>query len=190
MSGSEAAQALLNDIAADGETTSDLALAAAERAIQHAGIDVSEIDLVICATTTPDNTFPSTVAKVHRLGMTNGAAFDVQAVCSGFVYGLAVADNFIRAGQAKTVVLIGAETFSRILDWNDRGTCVLFGTGQGPSSCGPWIKMNLVLRVATARAITQVVGSYRLTYILMALITTSYMWMADLRRRKPWVTFA
>lgn len=119
-------------IAADGETTSDLALAAAKRAIEHAGISVADIDLVICATTTPDNTFPSTAAKVqHRLGMTNGAAFDVQAVCSGFVYGMAVADNFIRAGQAKTVVLIGAETFSRILDWTDRGTCVLFGDGAG-----------------------------------------------------------
>lgn len=119
-------------IAADGETTSDLALAAAKRAIEHADISVADIDLVICATTTPDNTFPSTAAKVqHRLGMTNGAAFDVQAVCSGFVYGMAVADNFIRAGQAKTVVLIGAETFSRILDWTDRGTCVLFGDGAG-----------------------------------------------------------
>ena len=119
-------------IAADGENTSDLAFAAAQRAIEHAGIDVADIDLVICATATPDNTFPSTAAKVqHRLGMTQGAAFDIQAVCSGFVYGLAVADNFIRAGQAKTVVLIGAETFSRILDWNDRGTCVLFGDGAG-----------------------------------------------------------
>ena len=119
-------------IAADGELTSDLALAAAKRALTHAKVDAEEVDLVVLATTTPDNTFPATATKVqHKLGMTNGAAFDVQAVCSGFVYGLAVADNFIKAGQAKTVVLIGAETFSRLLDWEDRGTCVLFGDGAG-----------------------------------------------------------
>jgi len=119
-------------IAADGEFTSDLALAASKRALEHAGIDASELDLVICATTTPDNTFPSTATKIqHKLGMTNGAAFDIQAVCSGFIYGLATADNFIRCGQAKTVLLIGAETFSRILDWTDRSTCVLFGDGAG-----------------------------------------------------------
>jgi len=119
-------------LAADGELTSDLALAAAERALESAGVEAPEVDLLVLATTTPDNTFPATATKVqHRLGMTNGAAFDVQAVCSGFVYGLAVADNFIRAGQAKTAVLIGAETFSRILDWEDRGTCVLFGDGAG-----------------------------------------------------------
>ena len=98
----------------------------------HADVDASEVDLLVLATTTPDHTFPATATKVqYKLGMTNGAAFDVQAVCSGFVYGLAVADNFIKAGQAKTVVLIGAETFSRILDWEDRGTCVLFGDGAG-----------------------------------------------------------
>jgi 3-oxoacyl-[acyl-carrier-protein] synthase III len=119
-------------IAADGEMTSDLALAAAERALDHAGIPASDVDLLILATTTPDQTFPATATKVqHRLGMTNGAAFDIQAVCSGFVFGLSVADNFIKAGQAKTVVLIGAETFSRILDWEDRTTCVLFGDGAG-----------------------------------------------------------
>ncbi len=119
-------------IAADGEATSDLALMAGQRALEHAGISAAEVDLIICATTTPDNTFPSTAAKVQsRIGMVNGAAFDVQAVCSGFIYGLAVADNFIRCGQAKTVLLIGAETFSRILDWTDRGTCVLFGDGAG-----------------------------------------------------------
>lgn len=119
-------------IAADGELTSDLALAAAERALRHAGIAAAEVDLLILATTTPDQTFPATATKVqHRLGMTNGAAFDLQAVCSGFVFGLSVADNFIKTGQARTVVLIGAETFSRILDWQDRGTCVLFGDGAG-----------------------------------------------------------
>ena len=119
-------------IAAEGQVTSDLALVAAERALEHAGIPASEVDLLVLATTTPDQTFPATATKVqHRLGMTNGAAFDLQAVCSGFVFGLSVADNFIRTGQARTVVLIGAETFSRILDWEDRTTCVLFGDGAG-----------------------------------------------------------
>ena len=119
-------------IADDGELTSDLAHAAAERAIAHAGIDVDDIDLVILATTTPDRTFPSTATTVQaRLGMSNGAAFDIQAVCSGFLYGLSVSDAFIRSGQARTVLLIGAETFSRILDWEDRTTCVLFGDGAG-----------------------------------------------------------
>ncbi|MCW8836884.1 MAG: ketoacyl-ACP synthase III [Rhodospirillales bacterium] len=119
-------------IAAEGELTSDLALKAAERALAHAKIDAGEIDLIVVATTTPDNTFPATAVKVQaRLGMTHGFAFDVQAVCSGFVYALATADNFIRAGQAKAALVIGAETFSRILDWNDRTTCVLFGDGAG-----------------------------------------------------------
>ena len=119
-------------IAAEGELTSDLAVAAAQRAIAHAGIGVDDIDLVIVATATPDNTFPATATRVQaRLGMKRGAAFDVQAVCSGFIYGLSVADNFVKAGQAKTVLVIGAETFSRILDWDDRQTCVLFGDGAG-----------------------------------------------------------
>ena len=119
-------------LAADGEWTSDLALKAAENALKNANIPAAEIDLVVLATSTPDRTFPATATKVqHRLGMVNGAAFDIQAVCSGFVYGLAVADNFIKSGQCKTVLLIGAETFSRILDWEDRSTCVLFGDGAG-----------------------------------------------------------
>lgn len=119
-------------IAADGETTSDLATAAAKRALEHSGISPQEIDLVILATSTPDNTFPATaVAVQHRLGITQGAAFDVQAVCSGFVYAMTVADSFIRAGNARNVLVIGAETFSRILDWTDRTTCVLFGDGAG-----------------------------------------------------------
>jgi len=119
-------------IAADGEVTSDLALKAAQAALEHADIPAAEVDLLVLATTTPDQTFPATGTKVqHRLGMVNGAAFDVQAVCSGFVYALAVADNFIKVGQAKTIVVIGAETFSRILDWEDRSTCVLFGDGAG-----------------------------------------------------------
>jgi len=119
-------------IAEEGVTTSDLAVEAGRRAILNAGIDVADIDLVIVATTTPDQTFPSVATKVQaRLGMERGAAFDVQAVCSGFVYGLSVADSLIRCGQARTVLLIGAETMSRVLDWTDRATCVLFGDGAG-----------------------------------------------------------
>lgn len=119
-------------IAADGETTGDLATAAALDALRHADVDPSDVDLIIVATATPDNTFPATAVKVQaRLGCPGGPAFDVQAVCSGFVYALAVADNFIKAGQVRTAVVIGAETFSRILDWSDRTTCVLFGDGAG-----------------------------------------------------------
>ena len=119
-------------IARDGELTSDLAIRAAKDALADAGTDVADLDLVICATTTPDETFPATATRVQaELGMTRGAAFDVQAVCSGFIYGLAIADNFIKAGQAKTVLLVGAETMSRLMDWTDRTTCVLFGDGAG-----------------------------------------------------------
>jgi 3-oxoacyl-[acyl-carrier-protein] synthase-3 len=119
-------------IAAEGEFCSDLAAKAAAAALARAGIAAAELDLLIVATTTPDNTFPSTATRVQaKLGMSGGAAFDVQAVCSGFIYALAVADNFIKAGQARTAAVIGAETFSRILDWEDRGTCVLFGDGAG-----------------------------------------------------------
>ncbi|HYE52638.1 MAG TPA: beta-ketoacyl-ACP synthase III [Azospirillaceae bacterium] len=119
-------------VAAEGELTSDLALAAAKAALAHAGVDASEVDLIVLGTATPDNTFPATAVKVQAgLGITRGAAFDVQAVCSGFIFALSVADNFIRAGQARTALVIGAETFSRILDWQDRTTCVLFGDGAG-----------------------------------------------------------
>ncbi|MGF1592951.1 MAG: beta-ketoacyl-ACP synthase III [Kiloniellaceae bacterium] len=119
-------------IAADGEMTSDLGTAAAREAMAQAGVSPSQVDLIVCATSTPDETFPATGTRIqHRLGITQGAAFDVQAVCSGFVYGLAVADNFLRLGQARTALVIGAETFSRILDWEDRSTCVLFGDGAG-----------------------------------------------------------
>lgn len=119
-------------IADKGETTSDLAFHAAQAALAGAGIKADSLDLVIVATTTPDRTFPSVATQLQaRLGMTRGAAFDVQAVCSGFIYGLAVADNFIKAGQAKTVLLVGAETMSRLMDWTDRSTCVLFGDGAG-----------------------------------------------------------
>jgi 3-oxoacyl-[acyl-carrier-protein] synthase III len=119
-------------IAGEGETTRSLATEAARKALAHAGMDASDIDLIVLATSTPDNTFPATATLVQNdLGITQGAAFDVQAVCSGFVYALATADNFIKAGQSKAALVIGAETFSRILDWSDRGTCVLFGDGAG-----------------------------------------------------------
>jgi 3-oxoacyl-[acyl-carrier-protein] synthase-3 len=119
-------------IAAPDELTSDLALAAAREALANAGLPGEALDLIVLATATPDNTFPATATKVQAaLGMRGGAAFDVQAVCSGFVYALAVADNFIRLGQARTALVVGAETFSRLLDWNDRTTCVLFGDGAG-----------------------------------------------------------
>lgn len=119
-------------IAAEGETTSDLAYEAAKEALANAGLTGADLDLIVIGTATPDHTFPATAAKVQaRLGMTKGFAFDLQAVCSGFVYALATADNFIKSGQVKTALVIGAETFSRILDWQDRGTCVLFGDGAG-----------------------------------------------------------
>ncbi len=119
-------------IAAPGQKTSDLAVEAANAALADAGATAQDIDLVICATTTPDETFPSVGTMIQsRIGMTRGAAFDVQAVCSGFIYALAVADNFIKAGQARTALVVGAETMSRLMDWNDRGTCVLFGDGAG-----------------------------------------------------------
>jgi 3-oxoacyl-[acyl-carrier-protein] synthase-3 len=119
-------------IAAEGEFTSDLAIKAARAALHHARIDAQAIDLIVLATSTPDNTFPATaVAVQHGLGINHGAAFDLQAVCSGFVFALATADSFLRAGAYKRALVIGAETFSRILDWTDRGTCVLFGDGAG-----------------------------------------------------------
>ena len=119
-------------IAADDEFTSHLAIKAAIAALANAGVDAQAIDLIVLATSTPDNTFPATaVAVQNALGITHGAAFDLQAVCSGFVFALATADNFLRAGAFKRALVIGAETFSRILDWNDRGTCVLFGDGAG-----------------------------------------------------------
>ncbi len=119
-------------IAAEGELTSDLAFAASRRALAAAGMEASGLDAIVMATATPDNTFPATAARVQAmLGMTRGAAFDVQAVCSGFIYALSIADNMMRLGQAESVLVIGAEVFSRILDWEDRGTCVLFGDGAG-----------------------------------------------------------
>jgi 3-oxoacyl-[acyl-carrier-protein] synthase-3 len=129
-------------IAADDEKTSDLALNAARAALATADMRASDIDLIVLATTTPDSTFPATAARVQAgLGMTHGAAFDVQAVCAGFVYALGIADNFLKLGQARAALVIGAETFSRLLDWNDRSTSVLFGDGAGA----------VVLRAESAR---------------------------------------
>lgn len=119
-------------IAGEGETTSTLATAAARRALDAAGIEASKVDLIVLATATPDQTFPATATIVqHNLGCNGGIAFDVAAVCSGFLYAMATADSMIRTGMARCALVIGAETFSRILDWDDRTTCVLFGDGAG-----------------------------------------------------------
>lgn len=119
-------------IAAEGQTTGDLAFLAAQRALDAAGVKATELDLIVLGTTTPDLIFPSTACLVqHRLGANGCAAFDVNAACSGFVYALGVADKFIRSGQSKKVLVIGAETLTRMVDWNERETCVLFGDGAG-----------------------------------------------------------
>jgi 3-oxoacyl-[acyl-carrier-protein] synthase-3 len=119
-------------VAAKGENTSDLGLAAARAALKHASLSAEAIDLIVLATSTPDQTFPATAVTIQaELGITRGAAFDVQAVCSGFVYALSVADMYLRNGNFRCALVIGAETFSRILDWTDRSTCVLFGDGAG-----------------------------------------------------------
>jgi len=119
-------------VAADGETTSMLATRAAQAALADAGLSAADIDMIVLATSTPDYTFPATATQVQEaIGMHHGAAFDLQAVCSGFVFAVATADKFIVTGAARRVLVIGAETFSRILDWDDRGTCVLFGDGAG-----------------------------------------------------------
>jgi 3-oxoacyl-[acyl-carrier-protein] synthase III len=119
-------------IAAENEATSDMGLLAARAALTAAGVDAQSVDLILLATSTPDNTFPASAVSVQAgLGITHGAAFDLQAVCSGFVYGLATADGLMKTGAYKRALVIGAETFSRILGWSDRGTCVLFGDGAG-----------------------------------------------------------
>jgi 3-oxoacyl-[acyl-carrier-protein] synthase-3 len=119
-------------IAAEGENTSDLAIRAASSALERAGVSGAEVDVIVLATCTPDRTMPATAVRVQAaLGMHGGMAFDVQAVCSGFVLALAIADNMIRLGQARTAVVIGAETMSRVIDWSDRNSCVLFGDGAG-----------------------------------------------------------
>jgi 3-oxoacyl-[acyl-carrier-protein] synthase-3 len=119
-------------VAGDGETTASLATDAARRALEHAGLTPTDIDLIVLATATPDQTFPSSATKVQAaLGISDCIAFDVHAVCTGFLYALSVADSMLRSGNARKALVIGAETFSRILDWEDRGTCVLFGDGAG-----------------------------------------------------------
>jgi 3-oxoacyl-[acyl-carrier-protein] synthase-3 len=119
-------------IADDSETTSILGIKAAEAALADAGLKAEDIDLIVCATSTPDHTFPSTATMIQNgLGISHGAAFDLQAVCTGFVYAVATADKFLQSGSHKRALVVGAETFSRILDWNDRTTCVLFGDGAG-----------------------------------------------------------
>ncbi len=119
-------------IAAEGEVTSDLATNAARRALENAGLDAGDIDLIVLGTSTPDNTFPAAAVSVQdNLGIHHGAAFDLQAVCTGFVYALSTADALLKSGQGGRALVIGAETFSRILDWSDRSTCVLFGDGAG-----------------------------------------------------------
>ena len=119
-------------VRAENQVTSDLALIASQRALEAAGVNAAELDLIIVATTTPDMVFPSTACLLQaKLGVTGGAAFDIQAVCTGFVYALSVADKFIRSGSAKCALVVGAETFTNLLDWTDRNTCVLFGDGAG-----------------------------------------------------------
>ena len=119
-------------IASDSETTASLATDAARKALEHAGVDALDVDLIVLATATPDQTFPSSATKVQAaLGINDCIAFDVHAVCTGFLYALSVADSMLRGGNAKKALVIGAETFSRILDWEDRATCVLFGDGAG-----------------------------------------------------------
>ncbi len=119
-------------VVAEGELTSHLALEASRRALDEAGVDAASIDLIVLATTTPDSTFPATATRVQAgLGITHGAAFDVQAVCSGFIYALSVANNALMLGQQRRALVVGAETFTRLLDWSDRSTCVLFGDGAG-----------------------------------------------------------
>ena len=119
-------------IAAEGELTSTMGTAAARAALDDAGMDPQDIDLIVLATSTPDQTFPATAVTIQAdLGITHGAAFDVQAVCSGFVFALATADNYLKSGAFRRALVIGSEAFSRILDWDDRGTCVLFGDGAG-----------------------------------------------------------
>ena len=132
-------------VAADGEMTSDLALHAARRAMRAAGVKAEDIDLIVCATTTPDMVFPSTACILQdKLGVRQGAAFDVQAVCTGFIYALAVADRFVASGMHRCALVIGAEVFSRLLDWNDRRTCVLFGDGAGAVVLKPAKKAGIL----------------------------------------------
>ena len=153
-------------IVADGEKTSDLACHAARQALDRAGLEAGDIDLIIIATSTPDDTFPSTATKVqHLLGAHGAVAFDVQAVCAGFVYALDVADAMLTAGRGKRALVIGAESFSKILDWSDRSTCVLFGDGAGA----------VILERSEIR---KGLAFWRQNSMPTARIATSSMWMA------------
>jgi len=150
-------------IAAEGETASDMGLAAALAALAQAGVGPEAVDAIIVATTTPDSGFPATAARIQgRLGVTRGFAFDISAACTGFIYGLGLADALIRTGQARGVLVIGSEVYSRILDWTDRGTCVLFGDGAGaalrrargcsPPICTPMAGMPISCASRAAQA--------------------------------------
>ena len=162
-------------IAGEGETTRSLAVAASRNALDDAGMTAADIDLVVLATSTPDNTFPATATMVQAdLGITRGAAFDLQAVCSGFIYALSTADALIRTGQAKGVLVIGSETFSRILDWTDRATCVLFGDGAGA----------FVLSAELGQGITMTKVFYETRCALMAAIKINFMLMAGHRQQR------
>lgn len=142
-------------IAAPDETTCDLAEAAARRAIEAAGIAAQDIDLIIVATTTPDQVFPSTACLLQqRLGIQGCAAFDLQAVCTGFIYALDVANKFIRTGSARHALVLGAETLSRIIDWSDRGTCVLFGDGAGAVVLSASDEPGILQVICTPTAVT------------------------------------
>lgn len=163
-------------VAAEGQFTSHLAIEAGRAAMEMAGIKSSELDLLIVATTTPDNTFPATAAKVQAvIGRPGIPAFDIQAVCSGFVYSLAVADNFIKTSQVKTALVIGAETLSRFLDWTDRSSCVLFGDGAGA----------VVLQAAEGQGTSAIVGCFQRIFILTAAMLIFFMQMGACPRRKP-----
>ena len=160
-------------IAADDETTASLGEAAARAALDNAGLTPADIDLIVLATSTPNNTFPATAVEIqNRLGMHHGFAFDMQAVCSGFVYAVTTADLYIRGGLAKRVLVIGSETFSRILDWSDRSTCVLFGDGAGA----------LVLEAGEGAGRSPTAASWRPACAPTARTRTSFSSTADRRR--------
>ncbi len=163
-------------IAGEGETTASLGADAARAALENAGLTIAEIDMIIVATATPDNTFPATAVDIqNRLGMKHGFAFDIQAVCTGFVYAMTTADVYIRSGMVRRVIVIGAETFSRILDWNDRTTCVLFGDGAGA----------VILEASEGKGLTSTVACWQQSCAPMAPTSRSSMSMADRLRRRP-----
>jgi hypothetical protein len=167
-------------IAAEGQNTSDLGYHAALEALSDAKMSTDDVDIIIVATSTPDLTFPATATIIQeKLGIHHGAAFDVQAVCSGFIYALSVADAMIRAGNAQNILVIGAETFSRILDWNDRSTCVLFGDGAGA-----------MILSADKPDVKNAGEGILNTYIAQMVVTVIFsMWTVALRPRKRLVNY-